>query len=347
MNREIKIISKTLMTKASRISWGVTTKGVKTKGVTTKAFTVLNNDLILKFNDTINKITVTDNDLYIKIYGSLTYYDFTWTASFQDSSNILIKMNINSEITGTGEKVYVEFTNTNNLKSIYSLRQTNPDISLNGLLNQIQLVQASSSLGQTTLFIFLFSVGISMISSFGGNSMELMWLFTNNLQLIYYISAINVNFPDIINEYFPYVQIWNANNPYLSRVSYLIIPEANFKRGDVNNSIGPKSFYVSWSDKIPLLVLIFIIFIILKLTDFWYLKSDIKWINYVFKFIASLKYNFFLRIWIELMLEVSFNAIVNIYFVSIFNVIYRVTSQAYMRLYLSQWLHYSLVFYCM
>ena len=137
---------------------GVKTKGVKTKGVTTKAFTVLNNDLILKFNDTINEITVTDNDLYIKIYGSLTYYDFTWTASFQDSSNILIKMNINSEITGTGEKVYVEFTNTNNLKSIYSLRQTNPDISLKGLLNQIQLVQASSSLGQTTLYIFYFQL---------------------------------------------------------------------------------------------------------------------------------------------------------------------------------------------
>ena len=149
---------------------------------------LLNNDLILKFSDTINEITVTDNDLYIKIYGSLTYYDFTWTASFQDSSNILIKMNINSEITGTGEKVYVEFTNTNNIKSIYSLRQTNPDLSLSGLLNAEQGSISAESIGQTTLYIYLFSVGISVVSSFGGNSMELMWMFTNTLQLIYYIS---------------------------------------------------------------------------------------------------------------------------------------------------------------
>ena len=36
-----KIISKTLITKISHISWGVTTKGVMTKGVTTKAFMVV------------------------------------------------------------------------------------------------------------------------------------------------------------------------------------------------------------------------------------------------------------------------------------------------------------------
>ena len=43
MNWEIKIISKTLMTKISHISWGGYEKGgLRERGVTTKAFTVVN-----------------------------------------------------------------------------------------------------------------------------------------------------------------------------------------------------------------------------------------------------------------------------------------------------------------
>ena len=43
-----------------------------------------------------------------------------------------------------------------------------------------------------------------------------MWIFTNTLQLIYYLSVVNVNFPDIVNVFFPYIQICNANNKYVS-----------------------------------------------------------------------------------------------------------------------------------
>ena len=97
-----------------------------------------NNNLIIKFNDTITNINPTDEDLYIVIYGPLTSYEFTWTASFQDSSTLIVKMDISSEITGSGEKIYVEFPYSNNLWSIYSLRQTSPEISLSGVLNEIK-----------------------------------------------------------------------------------------------------------------------------------------------------------------------------------------------------------------
>ena len=87
------------------------------------------------------------------------------------------------------------------------INKTNPDITLNGQLSNVQTNTSSGSIGQVTLYIYLFSVFITVISSFGGNSMELMWIFTNNLQLIYYLSVLNVNFPDIVNVFFPYVQI--------------------------------------------------------------------------------------------------------------------------------------------
>ena len=165
------------------------------------------NNLIIKFNDTITNINPSEDDLYIAIYGPLTSYDFSWTASFKDSSTLAVNMKINSDITGVNEKVYVEFPYSNKFISVYSLRQTNPDIILSEYLNKEVNTSTSSILGQATLYIYLISIAISFISSFGGNSMELMWIFTNYLQLIYYLSAINVNFPDIIDMYFPYVQI--------------------------------------------------------------------------------------------------------------------------------------------
>ena len=79
-----------------------------------------NNDLLVTFNDTIANVAITDNDLYISIYGPLSSYSFSWTAAFQTPTTIYVSMNITGEITGNGEKVYIDFPFTNNLLSIYS-----------------------------------------------------------------------------------------------------------------------------------------------------------------------------------------------------------------------------------
>ena len=105
-----------------------------------------NNDLLITFNDTIANVTITDNDLYISIYGPLSSYSFSWTAAFQTPTTIYVNMNITDEITDNGEKVYIDFPYTNNLLSIYSQRKTNPDTSLNGKLNK---AQANTSSGST------------------------------------------------------------------------------------------------------------------------------------------------------------------------------------------------------
>ena len=53
-----------------------------------------NNDLLITFNDTIVNVAITDNDLYISIYGPLSSYSFSWTATFQTSTTIYVNMNI-------------------------------------------------------------------------------------------------------------------------------------------------------------------------------------------------------------------------------------------------------------
>ena len=86
-----------------------------------------NNDLIIRFNDTITIVDPNKDDLYIVIYGPLTSYEFTWTAKFQDESTLLVNMDISSEITGKGETIYVEFLYTNRLTStVFDVVQSPP-----------------------------------------------------------------------------------------------------------------------------------------------------------------------------------------------------------------------------
>ena len=67
MNSKIKIISKTLMTKISHVSWG----GVKTKGVTTKAFTVFRSHVMNYYIISIEisgfKYTIIKQNNFVKI----------------------------------------------------------------------------------------------------------------------------------------------------------------------------------------------------------------------------------------------------------------------------------------
>ena len=283
-----------------------------------------NNNLIIKFNDTIKIFNPTENDLYINIYGSQKIYKFTWTANFQDSSTLLVNMMINSEITGQGEQIYVEFDNSNRFYSSSSHMWTNPDCVLSGLLNSNvntntnanMNVNTSNLLCMAISYIFLISVLFSMLSLFDGNSIEIMWIFMNYLQLVYFISAINVNFPDVLSIHFSWIKIWNADIPFVSPLSYMIIPKSMFIRGDVSERIGSKAFYVNASDKLPWLLPVVILFLLVKLTDFWVKHERIWCLKYTFRLIDYLKYNFFLRIWIELELEIAFAATVNIFFVS-------------------------------
>ena len=148
-------------------------------------------------------------------------------------------------------------------------------------MNNSQTSTSSGSIGQLTLYIYLISVFISVISSFGGNSMELMWIFTNNLQLIYYLSVLNVKFPDIVNAFFPYIQICNANNQYVSDLSYLIIPSSKFRSG--NTAFGQTAFYVNCSDKIPWLIPVVILFLICQSNRLLKSKGRQEMIEVVFE----------------------------------------------------------------
>ena len=134
-------------------------------------------------------------------------------------------MTIYSTITGYNEILYVDFTNPDNFKSIYSKRGVNPQ-ELSGYLYKSDGIKTSTtSIGQTTMIVFLCSVALGFISSFGGNSMEMIWNLMNTLQLIFFLSYTYVNFPEDVSIFFDYLRYSNAENPILSSLTFLIIPK--------------------------------------------------------------------------------------------------------------------------
>ena len=187
---------------------------------------------------------------------------------------------------------------------------------LSGYLYKNNIIQSTAAAGQTALILFGISLAISLISSFGGNSLEMMWNFMNTLQLFYFLSWINVIFPANADQFFEFLGYANAQNSYLSWITFQVIPQNKFTRGTVNDRIGDIAFVVSSSDKIPILILITAFLIFVLIFDLSQIKSKWKFFYYVDKILTFFKYDFFIRFGFEIFLETYFNALVNLYFVS-------------------------------
>jgi hypothetical protein len=97
---------------------------------------------------------------------------------------------------GSGnEEVTIEFTTEEKFTSSSSNRTVDIENLLNGYLNEDEGSATTKSIGQAAMILFLVSVGIAVISSFGGNSMEMMWNLMNTLQLMFFLNEIYVTYP--------------------------------------------------------------------------------------------------------------------------------------------------------
>lgn len=188
---------------------------------------------------------------------------------------------------------------------------------LSDYLNAHVGIQTSSdTFGQTTLIIFIISMVISAISSFGGNSMEMMWNLMNTLQLIFYISFVYVNYPSGVKDFFKYLKYSNVDNEYLKYMTLHIIPESNFNRGNVNDRIGEKAFYVNSADKLPVLLLIILAFFLTLIFGSIKTQNRGRCLSIFLKVFNFLKYNFFIRFGMEMFLDMTINSMINLYWVS-------------------------------
>ena len=285
----------------------------------TATLTVLsNNDLQISFSEDMIKVPLTELDISVRVYGPSDTYSFIWTAEYSDSKTVIIDTTFNTMLQGMRtELVVVELVKQDKFKSLNTQRKVDIENKLTGYLNEEGEQLHTKVAGQTTLLLFLISVGLSALSSFGGNSMEMMWGLLNTLQILYFISYIHVHFPTTLKDFFKYLRYANASNEYLSKFTYLIFPEEKFTQDEVNEKFGEKCFFLNSSDKIPVLAVCLLIFAFTFLFDKLNIKRSNKVLRILYKVVDYFKYNFFIRFGLEIFLELFLNALINLYFVSV------------------------------
>lgn len=202
-----------------------------------------NNDLVINFNDSIVQGVIKQEDLMVRIYGNEPSYNVTWTASFTGNDTVKIETNIMSKLIGSAQEIaIVDFVNPDAFTSQFSSRGANQDSNMTGYLFQNNVNFGSSdSLGQTAMILFLFSIFMAGVSSFGGNSMEMTWNLMNTLQILFYLSYVYVLYPGHLIEFFKYLKYANAENQYIAAITFMVIPEDRFERGSV--SLPHSDFY--------------------------------------------------------------------------------------------------------
>jgi hypothetical protein len=278
----------------------------------------ISNNIYLDFNDTLyENVIVEDGDIEIRVYGPESQYTFTWTGKFTGPKSYSITTSFVTGLSGDNqESVILNFINTDKFKSVFSNRGVNPEELSGYLYKSSGSGSSSESLGQSAMYIFVASILLALISSFGGNSMEMMWNMMNSLQMMYFLSYVYVQFPDYVETFFSFLDYANLDNQYTRFLTSKIISNDNFKRGDLNDRIGAKAFYVSSADKVPLLIILVVMFVLTIIVDMLKIKDKNKWVDFTVRMFEHLKYNFFIRFGTEVFLELVINSSVNIYWVS-------------------------------
>ena len=280
------------------------------------------NNLKLTFNDTMLIQDIAETDLYIQIYGPEGPYVFTWTAKYTDNKTVTIDMTYETPIQESNrELVVVEYLERDKFKSSNSLREVTPENELSGYLNSSSKSSNAGLLGQSAMYIFIASILLALISSFGGNSMEMIWGLMNTLQILFFLSFVYVEFPKDLDSIFKYLSWANADNEYVAELSFLLIPENKFSEVEPKGKFEDVAFYVSSADKIPILISIILVFTFTLTLDCLNITQRNKCMRIVYKIVEYFKYNFFFRFGIEIFLELILNSLVNIHFVSILNLI--------------------------
>lgn len=275
------------------------------------------NDVVLTFSEPMVKIQVSGKEIKVEVYGPLRDYEYTWTAEFIGNDTVKIYTDFESVLSGRDtEKIVVSFVNLNAFKSLSSERIVNPDKELSGFLYATEANTATKAAGQTMMYVFLVSFVISIISSIGKNSVELMWGLMNTVQILFFISYIHIEYPKNLKAFFKYLEYANANNEFLSMLTYLIIPEKKFSQDEVNEQFGEKLFFLNSSDKIPVLLVTLVWFGCVFAFDRLALKDKGILFRWIYRVMAFFEYNYFIRFGLEIFLDLFLNSQINIFFVS-------------------------------
>ena len=263
-------------------------------------------NIVLKFNDTMQIVNITDELMSCSASGA-NGYTVQWSFTFVSDTQINVGYTVSPELVNfVSLNVIIDFKQTDvfmNTRNVSIESQESIVVSVDD--NQVSYSAEASA--KSASYTFLIYAGISFgISIITGGSLELMWSLTNTLQIISFLNLLDLYYPKGINLLFKYMKFANFNNQALSLLTKYLFG-GNFDANPINTRFEDTgfesyNFVANGSDIIPVILLI-ILFSPFMILLRWVTKS---WDNKVTRYIKNkeVSYNVssFFRFSIELWL---------------------------------------------
>ena len=106
------------------------------------------------------------------------------------------------------------------------MRNFNPENGLSGYPDPTYEESNTKTVAQNAMYLFVFSLIITLLSSFGDYSVEIMWELMNKFQSIYYVNYIFAVFQTDLEIVFDLPSWANVDNEYLAMLTFAILPKA-------------------------------------------------------------------------------------------------------------------------
>ena len=166
-------------------------------------------------------------------------------------------------ITEVDEVILIYFSEVNAYKNIYGIPiESYTSISFNYHSSSASNEIEATNEGFAYAFIITLLLSLS-VSVMTGDSMELMWSCANSLQMIFYISVLNLYYNSDLKELFKFMTYSNYDNPGTKFLSEVIFSKIDFNDSPLNkrfedSGIMSKNILQNSFDKI-LMILILIL----------------------------------------------------------------------------------------
>ena len=223
------------------------------------------------FNDTMTKSELANSDVTVEADGPNSPYTVSWSYSFSSDTKLDISYSISPQfIGGLSETITIDLSNVDKFKSVNMIPISN-SIQYSYVYEEIPASATAEAAGAGASYTFLFTAGISIgVSLLTGGSMEQMWSLTNTLQIIYYLSLLNLFFPSNLLAILQYMSYSNFDNPITEFISSQVIAGFSIVSTPVSGQFGKVGFessniLVNALDKILILLMMLILIIVFAL----------------------------------------------------------------------------------
>lgn len=270
------------------------------------------------FNTEMQDLEIGDLDLNFVINGPESPYTVSWKSEFVDDFNFKISYSCSPPLVGVpGEEIVIEIFSSLSFVSQEGTKMVEAQIMTMDVSdpNSSQGAEAASS-GAAVAFIIglVVSVGVSVLT---GGSIELMWSFTNTLQVLFFYGLMNLYFSSDLKSVFEFMSYSNFKNPLRDIISdfiskYIDIPGSPISANFEEMGFPQTNIIANSIDKLLVLSLIIAcmvaVVVIIKYTK----DYDNKYTRFLQKLDVSIRFNSVGRFMLELMLYMAISCMITV-----------------------------------